>query len=367
MSLRIAVAASLAALTIAAVSPPALADDACSGWFCDDEGKPSETPKPGETGTATVPDLAGGTDILSGTITQVIPGESLTLKLPNGELKTLKWAELLQLQVSGKIVIGGGTAATPAPPAPNPPATVVIAPPPPVTYAPPPPPSYAPPPDYDHAAYRKPRSTFHERFALGVGLRFVTPGQSTAFVKDGPSMRDYLSAGTALETSLGYRFGPSWTMYGFFEYGRFRAGNANGGGDQSISSTAVGLGMRANTNPDGPVGFFFDIGAGYRWLTLPYTDGNNNFDGNGLTMMRTGKVQFGGVEMLRLGLGLSVVASKHVQWDIAFTSSLGSFSKAKDSNGTCMSGAGGDCSTIPEDRRGTFTFAGLAIGGQFDL
>jgi hypothetical protein len=363
MSFRI-VAASLAVLTIGSISGSALADE-CSGWFCDDDGKSAPAPKAGDTGTATVPAPAGGTDVLSGTIVQVIPGVSITLKLATGELKTLSWADLLQLQVSGKIVIGGGSAAPP--PAAKPPATVVISPPPP-TYAPPPPaPVYAPPPAADYSApYRKPKSEFRERFALGVGLRFVTPGQSTAFVKDGPSMRDYLGGGTALETSLGYRFGPAWTMYGFFEYGRFRAGAANQGGDQSISSTAVGLGMRANTNPDGPVGFFFDIGAGYRWLTLPYAAATSSHQVAGTTMMQDGKVQFGGVEMMRLGLGLSVVASKHVRWDVAFTASLGSFSKAKDSNRSCV-GSDGDCNTIPEDRRGSFSFAGLSIGGQFDL
>lgn len=363
MTFRLAFAASLALLTAA---PSALADE-CAGWFCDDEGNAAPAPKPGETGTATVPDPTGGTDILSGTITQVIPGESLTLKLPNGELKTLKWSELLQLQVSGKIVIGPGAAA-PAP-TPAPPTTVVIAPPPP-KYAPPPPaPVYTPPPaDTSDEEHPTPHKHFRDRWALGLGLRFVSPGQQTAFVKDGPSMKDYLGGGTALETSLGYRFGPSWTMYGFFEYGRFRAGNSNAGGDQSISSTAVGLGMRANTNPDGAIGFFFDIGAGYRWLTLPYSGDASRVDGNGVTMMREGKTQFGGVEMLRLGLGLAVVASKHVSWNVAFTSSLGSFSKAKDSNGACMGGgAGHDCSTIPEDRRGSFAFAGIAIGGQFDL
>lgn len=363
MSSRLAtIAASLALL---AVSPTALADE-CAGWFCDDEGKSAPTPKPGDTGTATIPDPTGGTDILSGTITQVIPGESLTLKLPTGETKTLKWGELLQLQISGKIVIGGGGVAAHPPPAPNPPPTVIISPPPP-HYGPPPPPPYTPPPAYDHYddPQPKPAKTFKERWALGVGLRFVSPSEQTAFIKDGPSMKDYLGGGTALETSLGYRIGPSWTMYGFFEYGRFRAGRMNADGDQSISSTAVGLGMRANTNPDGPLGFFFDIGAGYRWLTLPYLGGHTAMDQNGTTMMRAGKVQFGGVEMLRLSLGLSVVASKHVRWDVAFTSSLGSFSKYKDSSGGCF--AGGDCGTIPEDRRGAFAFGGLSIGGQFDL
>jgi hypothetical protein len=344
----------IGALSLAA--PAALADE-CAGWFCDDNNNPAPVPKVGDVGTATIPNIAGaGNDILSGTITEVVPGDHLTLKLPNGELKTLQWAELLQLQISGKIVIGGGGgAATHPPPAPNPP-TVVITPPPP-KYAPPPPPAYVAPPMYDAPAEpAKPHKSFRERWALGLGLRFVSPSGSSSFIKGGPSMKDYLGGGTAFEGSLGYRIGPSWTMYGFFEYGRFRAGSVNAGGDNSISSTAVGGGMRANTNPDGPLGFFFDIGIGYRWLTLPY-DANNSNAMNQYVALQS-KTQFSGVEMMRLGLGLSIVASQHVRWDLAFTSSLGSYSKYKNAEGS---------ETIPEDRRGAFAYGGLSIGGQFDM
>lgn len=342
---------------IALASPFTLADppanqlaDECAGWFCDDENKSTPAPKVGETGTATIPGaMAGATDILSGTITEVVPGDHLTLKLPNGQLKTLKWGELLQLQVSGKIVIGGGGSTVSPPPT----STVVITPPPPV-YTPPPPPAFVP--DSYGEAPPPPKTSFRERWALGVGLRFVSAAEQTAFVKNGPSMKDYLGGGTALEASLGYRIGPSWTMYGFFEYGRFRAGNVNAGTDESISSTAVGAGMRANTNPDGPLGFFFDIGIGYRWLTLPYAPSNSGAMNSYATILS--KTQFSGVEMLRLGLGLSVVASQHARWDLGFTTSVGSFSKYKNDQGD---------STIPEDRRGAFAFGGLSLGGQFDM
>lgn len=343
-----------ASISVSALAAPLVLADECAGWFCDDENQTTPAPKPGDSGTATVPDPTGGTDVLSGTITEVIPGVSLTLKLLNGQLKTLKWAELLQLQISGKIVIGGGGAAHP-PPAPNP-STVVIGPPPVAKYAPPPPPpTYLAPAHYSDPT-PAPKASFRERWALGVSLRFVSPSEQTAFVKGGPSTKDYLSGGSAIEGSLGYRIGPSWTMYGFFEYGRFRAGRVNGGGDDSISSTAVGGGMRANTNPDGPLGFFFDIGLGYRWLTLPYDSANSGAMNQYVALQ--GKTQFGGVEMLRLGLGLSVVASKHVSWDVAFTSSIGSFSKYKDASGS---------NTIADDRRGSYAFGGLAIGGQFDM
>jgi hypothetical protein len=360
MSLRRSFAIATAAV-IVSVSSLALADDEgggeakCEGWFCDDEGNSTPVPKVGEVGTVTIPGVTGADGILSGTIQEVVPGDHLTLKLPNGELKTLKWAELLQLQISGKIVIGGGgTTVSPAPAPTTPaPTTVVIAPPPP-NYAPPAPPApiYTAPPAYDHSDDEPaPRKEFKDRWALGLRLNFLSPGQETSFVKDGPSMKDSVGSGTAFEGSLGYRFGPAWTLYGAFEYGKFRGGKAGGDG---ATSSVLALGMRANTNPEG-LGFYFDIGLGYRWLTLK----NTQVQG----IAQDASTQFSGVDLLRLGIGLSLASSQHVSWNLGLTGAAGSFSKLEES-GCSM---GGDCKSIPEERRGTYAFGGLALGGQFDL
>lgn len=356
MSIRRSFAIATAAIIVSASSLAVADDDAsCEGWFCDEEGKNAPTPKVGESGTVTIPaeDGSTGTDILSGTIQEVVPGDHLTLKLPNGELKTLKWAELLQLQISGKIVIGAGSTTTAAPPPPPaaapPPATVVIAPPPP-KYTPPAPPApnYNPPPVVDHGEDEPPpHKEFKDRWALGLRLNFLSPNEETSFVKGGPSMKDTVGAGTGFEASLGYRFGPSWTLYGAYEYGKFRGGRYAGDG---ASSSVLALGMRANTNPDG-LGFFFDIGLGYRWFTMKNTAGND------------ATAQYGGVDMLRLGLGLAIASSSHVNWHLGLTGAAGSFSKLEDSS--CS--MGGDCKTIPEDRRGSYAFGGLSLGGQFDM
>ena len=364
MSLRRSFAIATAA-AIVSVTSLAVADDdaACEGWFCDEGGKsasdPKVAPKVGEVGTVTIPGIGGADDILSGTIQEVVPGDHLTLKLPNGELKTLKWAELLQLQISGKIVIGGGgTTVSPAPTAPAP-TTVVIAPPPP-NYAPPAPPApvYSPPPAIDSSDDEYPplKKEFKDRFALGLRLNFLSPNEQSSFVKEGASLKDSVGAGTGFEASFGYRFGPAWTLYGAYEYGKFRSGRAGGDG---ASSSVLALGMRANTNPDG-LGFYFDIGLGYRWLTLknaPVTTAN------GTTVAQDASTQYGGVDMLRLGLGLSLASSQHVSWNIGVTGAAGSFSKISES-GCSM---GGDCSSIPEEKRGSYAFGGLALGGQFDL
>lgn len=341
--------------------------DECTGWFCDEtpkapDGDAKDDSKPGDLGTATIPGLDGG--ILSGTITEIVPGDHLTLKLPNGELKTLKWGELLQLQISGKIVIGGGVSAPPPPPkAPPPPATVVIAPPPPKYVSPPPPPTsvYAPPDDSDGESVA-PHDSFKERWTLGLGLSLMSPNDRATFVKRGPLLKDYVGSGTGFEASLGYRFSPSWTTYGFYEYARYRTGPQNGDVDNSTKSSLLGLGLRANTNPDGPLGFFFDMGFGYRWMTVPgaasaITGGTR----------AAGDAELAGWEYLRLGAGLSLNSSKHVRWHVAVVGSAGSFSKLKQPSGGCVGGGSDSCEDIPEDSRGSYAFGGLTFGGQFDL
>lgn len=361
----------------ASESPAAAKESAapgeCSGWFCDDAPKAS-VPAPGE-GTVTIPGLDGlGKDVLSGTITEVVPGDHVTIKLPSGETKTLAWGTLLQLQISGKIVIGGGSTAASPPPAP-PPATVIIAPPPPAKHAPPPPPAavYAPPPSDAYASTTTPSSRgFRERWALGVRLNFLSPGENSSLVKGTHNgLRDFVGSGTGLELALGYRVSPSWTPYGFFEYARFKNGTINHDVDDRVSSAQVGLGIHANTNPDG-LGFLFDIGIGYRWLTVPYGSGQlSSLDsGAGNVPTGPGKATYGGVTAMRLGLGLSIASSKHVRWDLMAQGSFGSFSMRKDSNNVCVAGGTGKgeaCETIPEDKRGAHAFLGVSLGALFDL
>lgn len=384
--------ASLVAFTLMSSMSLVASADECEGWFCDDDkassddASPAPTPKAGDDSAATVPGAEGvGSDVLTGKIIEVVPGDHLTLQLPNGETKTLKWSELLQLQIKGKIVIGAGGAATPAPPpAAAPPAAsppvVVITPPPPTyapkhhhkkhlksyggTYAPPPPP-YLPPAANDSSeADAADRKAFRERWTLGLGLSFLSPNDRATFFKNGPNMTEYVGGGNAFEASLGYRISPAWTPYGFYEYGRYRTGSANTSADSPVTSSLVGLGMRANTNPEGPLGFFVDFGVGYRWLTVPYAGGAS--DGRSV-MSGTGKTEYSGWEYLRLGLGLAIASSQNVRWTLAFTGSAGSFSKANDSNSGCVGPSEGGCNEIPEERRGSYAFGGFAIGGHFDL
>lgn len=360
--------AALAALAVPFLALPTAQAEECTGWFC------GEVPQVGDVGTATlppgtpppvVPGVPGapGTDVLTGTIHEVVPGDHVTLKLPSGELKTLQWSQFLTLQVSGKIVIGGGggTAAPPAPPAAPPPVTTIVVAPKPA----PPPAVYVPPPAYDHPAVAShPRVVpFRETWAVGLRLNFLRPGDRSEYYKGSQSMKDTLGGGTSLQVDLGYRFSPAWMAYGYYEYGRFSAAN-----DEKATNHGLGLGMKANTNPRGALGFTFDIGMGYRWLEVPYysapsaaTPGNVPTGYGSSAPM--GTYQFGGWDILRIGVGIALNPSRHVQLDLGVAAALGVFTRRSDSNGGCN---GGDCS-IPDSSRGSYTFSGLTLGGRFDL
>jgi hypothetical protein len=325
----------------------------CDGWFCDDGAQPDAPPV-----VATVPTPAGGTDVLAGTITEVVPGDHLTLRLPNGELRTLAWAELLQLQVSGKIVIGPGAAPAPAP-APAPP-TVIVAP------APPPARVIAPPPapmvDEPEPAPRRLPRPFEERASLGLRLNFLSPGDESRVTQGGAPLGSYVGSGTGLELDLGYRISPSWTPYVFYEHGWFRPGDANAGSADAVRSSFAGVGLRANTNPDGPIGFLFDIGVGYRWLTVPFAPGSGNgLEGPGSSS--AGRVQYSGFQALRVGLGLSIGVTQNVRFDLALQASAGTFSRRSESGSRCA----GICEEIREDDRAIHSFGGISLGSHFDL
>jgi hypothetical protein len=224
-------------------------------------------------------------------------------------------------------------------------------------------------------AMKPPVQHFRERWQLGVRLNFMSPSEGSTFGKNGLhaqngsgdySMRDYVGGGTAIQADLGYRVSPSWTPYGFFEYGSYKRGAANAGTEDKPSSTAVGFGLQANTNPEGPVGFLFDVGIGYRWITVPYEAGGQYaLDGIGGANGAAGKVTYGGAELLRLGLGLSFATSEHVRWDITFQGAVGSISHRSDTNNSCVSSD--DCKTIPDERRGAYAFGGISAALHLDL
>ena len=318
--------------------------------------------------------LTDGTSI-GGDILEMVTGDHLAIKLPNGQIKTVAWADLASLQVgaSGTIVLGPTTPQ----PVPVPPPQPV--PPPPVVYAPPPPPVvYAPPPPYvpPPPAYVQPPPPPPERFrpAWTIGGRFgtISPGKGGDLIGasndgsagDNTPVRSYVGSGLSVEGDLGYHFSPAWTFYGFWEHGFLGKGDLNSNATDDSSSNFVGIGMNANTNPEGPIGFYFDVATGYRWLSFAYS----NASPNGVAT-NDGKVTFGGFEALRLGIGAAFVVNPQFRLDVMVTGSAGYFTRYDDSNNACGASPSGDnnCGKIPSDRRAIHSFSGLSVSAHWDL
>ncbi len=296
-------------------------------------------------------------EVVIGEIQQVVKGEYVMVKLPTGEVKAIAWAQIGSLQVTGSVAVPGPAPAPPPPPvyAPQPPP-----PPPAAVYAPPPP----PPPNYAYAQpppLPPPPPPFEPAFNLGVRVGSVTPGGNLAGDDAEAGRFDRIaSSGWMFETDAGFHFSPSWTFYGFWEHARF--GKPSGSAVDAPSANMVGIGMNANTSPNGPVGFYFDVGAGYRWLAVPTAVGGSvSVGGDGSTSFTPtiDKLTAEGFVPIRLGFGLSVVATKKLRFDAMVQASGGSFTKYKDS-----SRCSGGCDI---EERGTYTMAGLVVAARFDL
>jgi hypothetical protein len=337
----------------------------------------------GENGTIVLTDGSS----IAGEIIEMVQGDHLALRLPNGEIRTVQWAQLASLQVgaSGSVVIGPGTPAPPPPQPIPPPAPVVETPPPPPP--PPPPVVYAPPPPqvtptYYAAPPPPPPERFMPRWSFGgrIGPMWTGSGKNGQLIgathdgADGNNTPEssYVSSGVALEGDIGYHFSPAWTFYGFWEHGFLGRGDVNGGAQGNTSSDFVGLGFNANTNPHGPLGFYFDVAAGWRWLSVyapsaggtpSITNASPNGDGSGPESRFT----FSGFEPLRIGIGASIVVDPTFRLDLVVANSVGYFSHV-EGDATCpVTNDGTACGTIPSERRALHSFWSFTVAGHWDL
>lgn len=288
-------------------------------------------------------------EVIAGDIQQVVKGEYLIVKLPTGEVKAIAWAQIGSFNFGGSVQVGAPPAPQPPPPpvyapAPQPPPTVYTPPPPPPAYAPPPAPPPPPPPEFQPA------------WMLGVRLGSMSAGGYLTGDADngGVKLDEVVGPGWSIEGDLGYHFSPSWTLYGFWEHGQLGKRAVNESASRDPMTNALGLGINANTSPGGPVGFLFDIAAGYRWLQVPLL--SRTADGG--IGMNDHVVQ--GVMPLRLGLGLSIVPARKFRIDLLGNVSAGTFTRR--SGGDCPDG----CS-LSDPEQGTYTFVGFTAGGRWDL
>jgi len=300
-------------------------------------------------------------EVISGEIQQIVKGEYVIVQLPSGQVKAIAWAQIGQLAVGGSITVGGGTvppATTPPPPPPTytpPPPTYV---PPPTVYAPPPPPpAYGPPPPM----LPPPRPAFQPAFMMGARIGQITPGGNLVGDSGSSSnveMSQYATPGWSFEGDVGLHFSPSWTLYGFWEYGQLGRADAAKQPERPTTN-AVGMGLNANTSPHGPIGFVVDVALGYRWLALSQT----TMQSNGAGGFTTGTERFvlSGIMPIRVGAGIAIVATSKVRIDLMAQFAAGTFSQ-QTGGAACANGC-----EIETSRQGSHYFTGLTAGARWDL
>ena len=166
-------------------------------------------------------------------------------------------------------------------------------------------------------------------------------------------MRDIAGWGWKFEGDVGYHFSPSWTIYGLWEHGELDHGdlNANGGGH----TNAIGAGISANTSPRDTMGFYFDVGAAYRWMDFTEI----SLDTTAATRTRT---SVEGFDFFRGSVGVAFQPIPKL-WIIPnIYTSYGYFTRFKGT--ACPSGCSFDSQGIDP---GYHSFSGLAVNGGFDL
>jgi hypothetical protein len=181
----------------------------------------------------------------------------------------------LTLERANGVVYGAPPAYQPYPPAVQPaqPAPMPGAPP---AFQPTYGPAYAAPPVYEAPPEQRPASG---GFMLGVDVGLLFPGGQVSQSTGGAdtSLGAFTSTGGAVGVNAGFRFVRRLYLGFNFQHGFLGSGNASSfapaGTSLSASSNTnyAGLTFAYMSNPDGAVGFYGEIGAGYRTLDSTIT------------------------------------------------------------------------------------------------
>jgi len=198
---------------------------------------------------------------------------------------------------------GAAPPAVPAPPAiPAPPAVPA----PPAEPRAPAPYAYAPPPNGSGALALEAEPRHAPRYALwlGGGLGFIAysggfydlPGSG-----DIETTGDYLKPGLAIQADAGARLARRYIPYLTLEYSIMPAGRRFDGGPRTTATTSfVGIGFRYQMGDVDGVSFPIDVSVGWRKIQVSNS---------------TGTYGVGGLEILRLGVGVDVRLSS--RWTIS--------------------------------------------------
>lgn len=169
---------------------------------------------------------------------------------------------------------------------------------------------------------------------------------------------DFMATGAAVEADVGVRFLPALAAYGFWQHGFLQPGDAakQASTSYSVSTDAFGLGLMLNTNPGGRWGFYGDLAASFRVTKVHrgLDDGAGNVSNEEYTLT--------GAEPLRLKLGVAYKPAAKFTIVGFVWASAGSYTKMD------VPAAGGNGNeTITVDKTAVHTFAGLGLGGFYDL
>jgi hypothetical protein len=285
--------------------------------------------------------------VIEGDIQEVAKGDYIIVKLPSGDVSAVRWQDV----DSYTFDVATDKPKTAYVPAPPPPVYVYEAPPPRVRVVLPPPPPF------------EPRWMIGARTGTMVGAGNVYGDYYDSYydhyhydAASRPRLRvgDVAGWGWMFEGDLGYHFSPSWTLYGFWEHGELERGDLNASAGRSHTN-AVGVGVQANSSPDGAFGFYFDLGASYRWMDF----GDASTDPNFVPKTRT---TVEGFDYLRAAVGVSIRMSRRFHLDPHIYSSSGYFTEFRGNS--CHGGCSYEGKSFES---GFHTFSGLAVAGRFEL
>ncbi len=251
--------------------------------------------------------------------------------------------------------------------------------PPPVTTGEPPPANPPPPtPPGQDATWQTEQKPSQMGLMLGVRLGVMFPTgtllkqntvSSTSVGTSDVAMSDVATTGGAGAIEGGLRFARRFYIGIGFEHGFYGKGDkvgdfngtagAAGTSSTTVASNLVDLRVALITNPEG-VGFYGELGLGYRWLSL-----SNDFTSGALSASTT-QVASGGE--FEAGAGIHIRAGKSLRIIPKVSFGLGAFNKLSQ---TCTASGGAVCNggdtTTDIQNTGFHTFVFLGLGGYFNI
>jgi hypothetical protein len=206
-------------------------------------------------------------------------------------------------------------------------------------YAPAPAP-YGPPPAYEVPEARRPAAG---GFMLGADLGVLLPGGNTGTIGGSDtSVSSFASTGGAVGIDAGFRFVRRLYLGIDIQHGFLGSGS---GATSSSSTNLYALDFAYLSNPDGFVGFYAELGVGYRTLT----------NGENSTTFKGGDVS--------LGIGMHIHVGEWVRLIPKISVSGGQFDSASCNNSSAC--AGSNNVTISDTDAHSFVF--LGVTGMVDF